>query len=47
MKQTLGLVHFEGRTVNGWHYHVTLVRVAHACCSLQRLAHHPKDPARV
>ncbi|MET9663264.1 transposase [Streptomyces sp. NPDC006510] len=24
MKQALGLAHFEGRTFNGWHHHVTL-----------------------
>ena len=37
MKQALGLAHFEGRTWNGWHHHVTLVSVAHAFCTLQRL----------
>ncbi len=46
MKQALGLAHFEGRTWAGWHHHVTLVSVAHAFCTLQRLARHPKDPAR-
>ncbi|ATL85221.1 hypothetical protein SMALA_4991 [Streptomyces malaysiensis subsp. malaysiensis] len=30
MKQVLGLAHFEGRTWNGWHHHVTLVSAAHA-----------------
>ncbi|MCX4632530.1 IS701 family transposase [Streptomyces sp. NBC_01443] len=45
MKQTLGLAHFEGRTWNGWHHHVTLVSVAHAFCTLQRLAKAPKDTA--
>ncbi|MFE9688149.1 IS701 family transposase, partial [Streptomyces sp. NPDC006285] len=38
MKQALGLAHFEGRTWNGWHHHVTLVSAAHAFCTLQRLA---------
>ncbi|WP_443044341.1 IS701 family transposase [Streptomyces sp. NBC_00353] len=47
MKQALGLAHFEGRTWNGWHHHVTLVSAAHAFCTLQRLAHHPKDTAQV
>jgi SRSO17 transposase len=43
MKQALGLAHFEGRTWNGWHHHVTLVSAAHAFCTLQRLARVPKD----
>jgi SRSO17 transposase len=45
MKQALGLAHFEGRTWGGWHHHVTLVSVAHAFCTLQRLTQAPKDPA--
>ncbi|MFF0630853.1 IS701 family transposase [Streptomyces sp. NPDC004296] len=45
MKQALGLAHFEGRTWTGWHHHVTLVSVAHAFCTLQRLAKSPKDTA--
>ncbi|MFI2207514.1 transposase, partial [Streptomyces sp. NPDC020192] len=45
MKQALGLAHFEGRTWNGWHHHVTLVSVAHSFCTLQRLARAPKDAA--
>ncbi|AJC53161.1 IS701 family transposase [Streptomyces sp. 769] len=45
MKQALGLAHFEGRTWNGWHHHVTLVSAAHAFCTLQRLATTPKDTA--
>ncbi|WP_055593343.1 IS701 family transposase [Streptomyces hirsutus] len=45
MKQALGLAHFEGRTWTGWHHHVTLVSVAHAFCTLQRLARAPKDEA--
>ncbi|MGW4240866.1 IS701 family transposase [Streptomyces sp. NPDC004749] len=45
MKQALGLAHFEGRTWTGWHHHVTLVSVAHAFCTLQRLARTPKDAA--
>jgi SRSO17 transposase len=45
MKQALGLAHFEGRTWGGWHHHVTLVSVAHAFCTLQRLAKSPKDTA--
>ncbi|GHK05956.1 hypothetical protein SY2F82_77530 [Streptomyces sp. Y2F8-2] len=46
MKQALGLAHFEGRTLNGWHHHVTLVSAAHAFCTLQRLARDPKDTAQ-
>ncbi|MFF3735664.1 transposase, partial [Streptomyces sp. NPDC002476] len=45
MKQALGLAHFEGRTFNGWHHHVTLVSAAHAFCTLQRLARAPKGTA--
>ncbi|MGW1306898.1 IS701 family transposase [Streptomyces sp. NPDC002514] len=45
MKQALGLAHFEGRTWGGWHHHVTLVSVAHAFCTLQRLDRTPKDAA--
>jgi SRSO17 transposase len=45
MKQALGLAHFEGRTWKGWHHHVTLVSVAHAFATLQRLARAPKDAA--
>ena len=29
LKEALGLDHFEGRTWNGWHRHVTLVTAAH------------------
>ncbi|MEU6974353.1 IS701 family transposase [Kitasatospora aureofaciens] len=42
MKQALGLAHFEGRTFTGWHHHVTLVALAHAFCTLRRLARAPK-----
>lgn len=45
MKQALGLAHFEGRTWPGWHHHVTLVSVAHAFCTLQRLSRSPKETA--
>ncbi|MGW2104986.1 IS701 family transposase [Streptomyces olivaceoviridis] len=45
MKQTLGLAHFEGRTWRGWHHHVTLVSVAHAFCTLQRITRSPKETA--
>jgi SRSO17 transposase len=47
MKQALGLAHFEGRTWNGWHHHVTLVSAAHAFRTLQRLTRDPKDAAQV
>lgn len=45
MKQALGLAHFEGRTFTGWHHHVTLVALAHAFCTLRRLARAPKGTA--
>jgi SRSO17 transposase len=37
VKTGLGLDHYEGRTWQGWHHHVTLVSAAHAFVSLQRL----------
>jgi SRSO17 transposase len=43
VKTGLGLDHYEGRTWQGWHHHVTLVSAAHAFCTLQRLD--PKTPA--
>ncbi len=45
MKQALGLAHFEGRIWRGWHHHVTLVSVAHAFCTLQRITRFPKGTA--
>jgi SRSO17 transposase len=37
LKDALGLDHFEGRSFTGWHHHVTLVSVAHAFVTLERL----------
>jgi SRSO17 transposase len=37
LKDALGLDHFEGRSYRGWHHHVTLVSVAHAFLTLERL----------
>lgn len=45
MKQALGLAHFEGRTFNGRHHHVTPASLAHAFCTLRRPARAPKDTA--
>ncbi|MEU7305933.1 transposase [Streptomyces sp. NPDC007206] len=45
MKQALGLTHFDGRTWRGWHHHFTLVSVAHAFCTLQRITRSPKETA--
>jgi SRSO17 transposase len=42
LKDALGLDHFEGRSWQGWHHHVTLVSVAHAFVTLERL-----DPKRL
>ncbi|MEU6056409.1 IS701 family transposase [Streptomyces xanthochromogenes] len=44
LKTALGLDHFEGRSFNGWHRHVTLVTAAHLFLSEQRTS--PKAPAR-
>jgi SRSO17 transposase len=45
LKDALGLDHFEGRSWQGWHHHVTLVSVAHAFVTLERLD--PKAVASV
>lgn len=37
LKDALGLDHFEGRSWQGWHHHVTLVSVAHPFVTLERL----------
>ena len=44
LKDALGLDHFEGRSYQGWHHHVTLVSLAHGFLTLERLnpkAHAP------
>ena len=43
LKDALGLDHFEGRSFNGWHHHVTLVSLAHGFLTLERL--NPKADA--
>ena len=37
MKRELGLDHFEGRSWQGWHHHVTLVAIAYAFLMLERI----------
>ena len=37
LKEELGLDHYEGRRWTGWHHHVTLVMLAHAFLTLERL----------
>jgi SRSO17 transposase len=37
MKGELGLDHFEGRSWQGWHHHVTLVTLAYAFLMLERM----------
>jgi SRSO17 transposase len=37
LKDALGLDHFEGRSWRGWQHHVTLVSIAHAFVTVQRL----------
>jgi SRSO17 transposase len=37
MKRELGLDHFEGRSWQGWHHHVTLISLAHSFLVLERL----------
>ncbi len=43
LKTGLGLAHFEGRTWQGWHHHVTLVTAAHLFITTLRLTR-PKAP---
>jgi SRSO17 transposase len=45
LKDALGLDHFEGRSWRGWQHHVTLVSVAHAFVTLQRLDPKAAAPA--
>jgi SRSO17 transposase len=45
LKDALGLDHFEGRSWQGWHHHVTLVSAAHAFVTLQRLDPKAAAPA--
>lgn len=45
LKDALGLDHFEGRSWDGWHRHVTLVSAAHVFLTLERLD--PKAPAPI
>jgi len=39
MKGEVGLDHFEGRSWQGWHHHVTLVNLAYAFLMLERIGH--------
>ena len=41
LKDALGLDHFEGRSWPGWHHHVTLVSIAHAFLTSERLRRPP------
>jgi len=52
LKEELGLDHYEGRSWAGWHHHVTLVMLAHAFLTLEKLRSKkdfwvdpPTDPA--
>jgi SRSO17 transposase len=58
MKGEVGLDHFEGRSWQGWHHHVTLVTLAYAFLTLEKMSHKknfwidvtscpPMDPAMV
>jgi len=42
MKGELGLDHFEGRSWQGWHHHVTLVTLAYAFLVMERMANKKK-----
>ena len=45
LKDALGLDHFEGRSFRGWHHHLTLVSIAHAFLTLERLDPKADAPA--
>jgi SRSO17 transposase len=45
LKTALGLDHFEGRSWNGWHRHVTLVTAAHLFLTTRRLTRHDAGKA--
>jgi SRSO17 transposase len=45
LKDALGLDHFEGRSWTGWQHHVTLVSVAHAFLTTERLRRPPHRAA--
>jgi SRSO17 transposase len=45
LKDALGLDHFEGRSYQGWHHHLTLVSLAHGFLTLER--QNPKAAAPV
>ncbi len=45
LKTGLGLDHFEGRSYQGWHRHVTLTALAQAFCTLLRLDPKADAPA--
>ena len=45
LKTGLGIDHFEGRSLIGWHRHVTLVVLAQAFCTLLRLDPKASAPA--
>jgi SRSO17 transposase len=58
MKGEVGLDHFEGRSWQGWHHHVTLVTLAYAFLTLEKMSNKknfwidvascpPMDPAMV
>jgi SRSO17 transposase len=44
MKEELGLDHFEGRSWNGWHHHVTLVMLAYGFLQRERRRRRDKSP---
>lgn len=46
LRDGVGLRHFEGRSYQGWHHHVTLASVAHAYATL-RAAERRRDEASV
>ena len=43
LKTGLGPAHFEGRSLAGWHRHLTLAALARAFCTMLRTG--PKAPA--
>jgi SRSO17 transposase len=45
LKEELGLDHYEGRSWQGWHHHVTLVSLAYAFLVSERIRHKKNSTA--
>ena len=46
LKQELGLDHFEGRSLTGWHHHISVVLCCYAFIVVERMRHFPPSTER-